>query len=396
MDLQITDQPAPQVQADALIVGIYHDSLTDAAQQLDLASGGVIRRVLELGEFKPDIGKSLTLYCLDNVATPVVVLIGLGEKSAFTRSHAFRAMATASRQVCDRQREHLVYCGDSHWSDSIAADGVAGAIVGMAGPDLHQTKRRRFAPGRTSWSGIPAAAVGRGRTLGESINLTRRLVNEPPNLLYPESFAEAASQVAANLGLSLEVWDQQRLEAERCGALLAVAQGSARSPRVVILQHGGASREDAPWLALVGKGVTFDSGGLSLKPSDSMKTMKCDMAGAATVLGAMQAIAKLKLPVNVMGLMGLVENLPSATAFKLGDVITARSGTTIEIHNTDAEGRLVLADLLDVAVERGADRIVDLATLTGACVVALGTDVAGAMTNHQSWCDTVKIGRAHV
>src|SRR5690606_12519182 len=140
----------------------------------------------------------------------------------------------------------------------------------------------------------------------------------------------------------------------------------------------------------VGKGVTFDSGGLSIKPSDGMLTMKCDMAGAATVVGTMQAIARLKLPVNVIGLCGLVENMLSGDSYKLGDVLKARNGKTIEVHNTDAEGRLVLADVLDVAVERGAAKIVDLATLTGDCVVALGTDVAGLMTNNQEWCDAVK------
>ncbi len=142
-------------------------------------------------------------------------------------------------------------------------------------------------------------------------------------------------------------------------------------------------------LALVGKGVTFDSGGLSLKPTDGMLTMKCDMAGAATVLGAMQAIAQLKLPINVVGLMGLVENMTGPAAFKLGDVLTARNGRTIEVHNTDAEGRLVLADVLCVTVETGAAKIIDLATLTGACVVALGTETVGLMTNDQSWCDEV-------
>jgi leucyl aminopeptidase len=176
------------------------------------------------------------------------------------------------------------------------------------------------------------------------------------------------------------------LKAERCGSLLAVARGSIRPPRLLILRHNGGHAGDAP-LALVGKGVTFDSGGLSLKPNDSMLTMKCDMAGAATVLGAMQAIARLQLPVNVIGLVGLVENMVSGDSFKLGDVLTARSGKTIEVLNTDAEGRLVLADVLDVAVERGAAKIIDLATLTGACVVALGTDTAGLMTNDQSWCD---------
>jgi len=156
----------------------------------------------------------------------------------------------------------------------------------------------------------------------------------------------------------------------------------------VILKHSGGKEGDAP-LALIGKGVTFDSGGLSIKTSDGMVTMKCDMAGAATVLGAMQAIAQLRLPVNVIGLCGLVENMLSGSAFKLGDVLRARSGKTIEVLNTDAEGRLVLADVLDVALQHNPARLIDLATLTGACVVALGNDVAGLMTNNQPWCDAV-------
>jgi leucyl aminopeptidase len=158
---------------------------------------------------------------------------------------------------------------------------------------------------------------------------------------------------------------------------------------LVILKYSGGPK-DSPPLAFVGKGVTFDSGGLSIKPTDGMKTMKCDMAGAATVLGAMQAIAQLKLPVNVVGLCGLVENMLSGNSYKLGDVLKARSGKTIEVLNTDAEGRLVLADVLDVALQHQPAKIVDLATLTGACVVALGNDVAGLMTNNQPWADAVK------
>jgi leucyl aminopeptidase len=188
--------------------------------------------------------------------------------------------------------------------------------------------------------------------------------------------------------LEIEIWDEARLKEERCGSLLAVAQGSSQPPRLVILRHNGGEKNDAP-LAFAGKGVTFDSGGLSLKPTEGMLTMKDDMAGGATVLAAMQAIARLGIPRNVIGVIGLVENMPSGSSFKLGDVLTARSGKTIEVHNTDAEGRLVLSDVLDVAVERGAAKIIDLATLTGACMVALGTDVAGLMSNNQPWCEAV-------
>src|SRR6185295_13136962 len=160
-------------------------------------------------------------------------------------------------------------------------------------------------------------------------------------------------------------------------------------PRLVILKYNGGPA-DSPPLAFVGKGVTFDSGGLSIKPTDGMKTMKCDMAGAATVLGALQAIARLKLPVNVIGLCGLVENMLSGNSYKLGDVLTARSGKTIEVLNTDAEGSLVLADVLNVTVDYKPAKIIDLATLTGACVVALGNDVAGSMTNNEDWVRAVK------
>ena len=196
-------------------------------------------------------------------------------------------------------------------------------------------------------------------------------------------------RLADEVGLGIEIWDEERLIEENCQALLAVARGSVRKPRLVILNYKGGAEDQAP-VALVGKGVTFDSGGYSLKPSDGMKDMKCDMAGAATVIGAMRAIALRKPQVNVIGLVGLVENLVSGDAYKLGDVLKSRNGKTIEILNTDAEGRVVLADVLDVAVERGADRIVDLATLTGACLVALGMDVAGIMTNHADWCQSIQ------
>ena len=196
--------------------------------------------------------------------------------------------------------------------------------------------------------------------------------------------------MAGRTGMEVEIWDEDRLLRERCQAILAVGRGSARPPRLVILRYRGpGSPADAPDVALVGKGVTFDSGGLSLKPSDGMLTMKCDMSGGAAVLAAAATIAALELPVHIVAVIGLVENMTGPAAYKLGDVITARSGTTIEVHNTDAEGRIVLADVLDVVRGMQPRRIVDAATLTGACMVALGHDVAGLFTNDQPWCDAV-------
>jgi leucyl aminopeptidase len=277
---------------------------------------------------------------------------------------------------------------DHAWPDSWTEAGLCGAIVGCQGQDLYRAEKNRHHFGTLAWSSAHDRAVEQGRILGEAVNLTRKLVNQPPDVMYPETFADAATQIARENGIEIDVWDGERLEAERCGALLAVAKGSSRPARMVKLRYAGGPKDALP-LAIVGKGVTFDSGGLSLKPSDGMLTMKCDMAGAATMLGALQAIAQLKLPINVIGVAGLVENMTGPAAMKLGDVLVARNGRTIEVHNTDAEGRLVLADLLSLVVEWGAAKIVDLATLTGACVVALGTEVAGAMTNDQSWCDAI-------
>ena len=190
--------------------------------------------------------------------------------------------------------------------------------------------------------------------------------------------------------MEIEIWDEHRLDRERCRAILAVGRGSSRPPRLVKLTYRGPGvPAGPPQVALVGKGVTFDSGGLSLKTPDGMLTMKCDMAGAAAMVAAAATIAALRLPVNLVAVCGLAENMTGPAAYKLGDVITARSGTTIEIHNTDAEGRVVLADVLDVVREMAPQKIIDAATLTGACMVALGHDVAGLFTNDQAWCDQI-------
>jgi leucyl aminopeptidase len=266
-------------------------------------------------------------------------------------------------------------------------------MQGSHGPGLHKGKKDRFAPKEliVAAPGAPVADVQRGAKtggiLGRAVLLARDLVNAPPCDLYPQTFAARAQQAAQKAGVECVVLDEQQIESERMGALLGVARGSDRPPRLVCLRyrHG----KNGKTLGLVGKGVTFDSGGLSLKDTENMLDMKSDMAGAAAVLAATCAIAELELPVHVHGYMPLVENMPSGKALKLGDVLHARNGKTIEIHNTDAEGRLILADALAYAVEQKVDHLVDLATLTGACMIALGTDVAGAMTNNDAWSKEV-------
>jgi leucyl aminopeptidase len=389
MQISTIEVDVLRAEADAVVVGLFADEgLTGAAAEIDRATGGLVSRLVENKEATGKAYELLQLWGVSGVSAPQVLLVGLGKRAAFDRGMALRTASAAARQLAAKERRRVAFYLATGESEAVVVSGIAGALMGCQGQDLYRTEKKRYPFGELFWAGASPNSLSTGRLLGESVNLARRLVNQPPQELYPETFAALAAEIAEESGLKIDWWDHDRLEREGCGALLAVAQGSVRPPRLVTLEHRGGARGDAP-LAFVGKGVTFDSGGLSLKPNDSMKTMKCDMAGAATVLAALRAIANLKLPVNVIGLMGLVENMPSGSAMKLGDVLRARNGKTIEVMNTDAEGRLVLADVLDVACDHEPSRIVDLATLTGACVVALGNDVAGAMTNDQPWCNAV-------
>jgi leucyl aminopeptidase len=389
MKISATESRIAQIDADAIVVGVDDKgNLSKEALDVDQATGGTIASLVTRKEITGKLGELTVLHAPGGVRAGQVVVVGMGDREHFGCGEAFRVAATAARRLAEKKRKRVAFCLGDGWTERCVEAGICGALAGCHGQDLYRREKNCHPFDEILWNDGYEAVLTAGQILGETVNLTRQLVNEPASRIYPESFAAEAEKFAEEFGLGIEVWDQQRLEHERCGALLGVARGSARPPRLVILSHRGGAEGD-PVLALVGKGVTFDSGGLSIKPSDGMQTMKCDMAGAATVFGAMQAIARLELPVNVIGLAGLVENMISGDAYKLGDVLVARNGKTIEVLNTDAEGRLVLADVLDVAIERGADKIIDLATLTGACMVALGTDVAGLMSNNQDWCDAV-------
>lgn len=397
MDLQLRTGNAINTAADWLIVPVTEPAeLTGINQELDGALGGQLARLIASEDLTGKLGSTLALRGLHGIAAKRLLLVGLGKPAELTIGKVDKAWTTAARSISDKKETRVaVSIPATNIGELTPAQFARSAAIAMQigsqGQDLFRTERNRFpfvAADLVTAATDLESAVHEGSVIGEAVNLTRDLVNRPAQEITPIGFANRAREAAAAAGLRFEEWDQSRLESERMQSLLAVAKGSAQPPRLVILEHHGAG-PDAPKLALVGKGVTFDSGGLSLKTPEGMLTMKCDMAGAATVLGAMTAIARLKLPVNVVGLMGLVENMTGGAAFKLGDILTARNGVTIEVLNTDAEGRLVLADVLSYTVELGVDRIIDLATLTGACVVALGEDVTGVMTNEQAWCDAV-------
>ena len=225
--------------------------------------------------------------------------------------------------------------------------------------------------------------------MGDSANVARELANEPGNVLTPREFASRVSAEASRTGLSVELLDENRIKELGMRLLLGVAQGSQEPPRLLVMRHTPAGAPQAPVLGFVGKGVTFDTGGISIKPAAGMDQMKYDMSGGAAVAGAMRAIARLGAPTRVIGLIPMVENMPGGRAIRPGDVLTGASGKTVEITNTDAEGRLILADALWYARELGATHLVDVATLTGACVVALGRSVSGVMGTPASWVESV-------
>jgi leucyl aminopeptidase len=232
------------------------------------------------------------------------------------------------------------------------------------------------------------AAVERGLVLGEAVCWARGLVNEPGGSLTPSKLAKSAATEGTRAGFEVTVWDEKRIRKERLGGLLGVNRGSEQPPRFLRLEYAPPKPQGT--VALVGKGITFDSGGLSLKPSDGMVGMKGDMGGAAAVLGAFRAIAALGVKVRVLGFLPITDNMTGGDATRVGDVLTIRNGKTVEVLNTDAEGRLILADGLSLATEEAPDAIVDLATLTGACMVALGERIAGLMGNHDGWVDQVR------
>ncbi|NNE01035.1 MAG: leucyl aminopeptidase [Pirellulaceae bacterium] len=389
--LQAITDPAEQ-NADVLIVGIDDSlKLSGTLQKIDAATGttgdGCISRMIHAKKILGKPGELTLLAAPSNVAATMVLLVGLGPRAEISRGRFFQAASAAIRKISDQENKRVIIAlGESckpRWHDAI----VAGALFGCEGEAIYVSEPRIKVPDAIHFSSIDPVQIDRGRVIGESVNHTRRLVNEPPSVIYPESFARRATEIAQSVGLDVEVWDEKKLAEEGCRAMLAVGAGSSKPPRLVILRHNGGGSK--PPVALVGKGVTFDSGGLSLKPSESMKAMKCDMAGAATVVGVMRALAELGVKRNVIGFCGLAENMVSGDSYKLGDVIKTRNGKTIEILNTDAEGRVVLADTLDVAIGHTPVAMIDLATLTGACMVALGTEVAGLMTNQQVVCESI-------
>ncbi len=384
--------------ADWLVIGAWEDGhVSPAWTALDEKLSGLLSKLRAGEDFTGKPFTTLTVHAPKGIKAKRLLLIGLGKQADTSRRSLHDAASAALRVITARQFERVALVLPKSASVSLEEAALAfgvGAIQGSVGPGIRQTEATRFPP-REIVLIAPASSkktalkeiVHRAQVEGEALSLARTLVNTPPCDLYPETFAAQAADIARRVGVECEIWDDRRLAAEGMGAILGIAQGSTRPARFAILRYHGGGRKT---LAYVGKGVTFDSGGLSLKTNEQMLDMKCDMAGAATVLAATEAVARLKVPTNLLTVMPLVENMPSGYSVKLGDVLKARNGKTIEILNTDAEGRVILADALAYAAEQKANHIVDLATLTGACMIALGTEIAGLMSNNDNWASDVQ------
>jgi len=385
---------------DLVAVGLFSDvkGLDKLCGELNDKLDGAIERLIKLGDFKGKDGTSAIVYGNDSIAAKRVMLIGLGEKKKATLDTVRKAAANAANKAVTMKAKNLslalhrafggrfdlgtmsrvmaegIYLGSYRYDEFVteSENGRLGSLkVELIDPDSAKTKKLN--KGRS-----------RGIIIGKAQNYARTLANRPGNIINPAALAAAAKELASgSKNLSCTVFDEKQLSARGMGGVLAVGSGSQNRPRFIILKYSpvGKAASGRPTVGLVGKAITFDSGGISIKPAAKMEEMKLDKSGGIAVLGTMKAAAELGLPVNVWGIIPAAENLPSGSSYRPGDIITTFSGKTVEVQNTDAEGRMILCDALSYAVKQKCDIIIDIATLTGACRVALGTYMAALMGN---------------
>lgn len=400
MKIRLETQPLEEIETEALVVLAFEKENggfgSEPARRVNELAGGWLEELYGAGEFFGKAFETAVLHRPAGLKAKRLVAIGAGKSGKFGTAELRRVAGAAVRCLKSRSIREITLALEAAPGIEDQATAVAeGAILGNYDPDRYKSEKNGAktvesftlaAPGRAA--GIEAA-LERGRIIGECQNFTRDLVSEPANRMSPTALAERARQMAAEQGLECEVLDRDRMSQLGMGALLGVAQGSAEPPALIVLRYRPAEQASGTHLGLVGKGVTFDSGGISIKPSEGMDKMKYDMAGGAAVIGAMRAIAQLRPSIPVTGVIPAVENMPGSRAQRPGDIVTTLSGKTVEVLNTDAEGRLILADALTYARRLGCTHLVEAATLTGAIVVALGHINVGAFSNDQALLDRV-------
>jgi leucyl aminopeptidase len=385
--------------SDCYIVAIQEGSkLTPAAKQLDALSGGQLTRIVKRGDLNGKLNQTLLLHDIAGIGSARVLLVGCG-KEALSDNQFRTLLRTVTQKLLDVNVKSAV-CAladvDANERDVISKIQLGSETVTHALYRYTQTKSEKTPiPSLKHWTWQledkkqhkkAQTAAKTGQAIAKGMALSRELGNLPGNVCTPTHLANEAKKLGKSHALKITVLDQKQMEQLKMGSFLSVAKGSRQPPKLIVMEYHGGKKPGHP-IVLVGKGITFDSGGISIKPGAAMDEMKFDMCGAASVFGTMQAVADLKLPINVIGVVPTCENLPDGNANKPGDIVTSMSGQTIEILNTDAEGRLILCDALTYSEKFKPKAVIDIATLTGACVVALGKQASGLLGNDQALLD---------
>ncbi len=404
-NLNVKEGDILKEKTEMIVVGFFEGlkAPRGAAEAVDKALSGVLSKIVQSGEFTGKFLKTTLLRTGGKLAAEKVLVVGLGKWDEYNmekvRQAAGRA-ATEARELGVKEYATVIF-GGGHEGTDIQEACLAmaeGSILALYEYDRFKTKKEdkdkeiksiTIMENNGQKMAKAQKAVQLAQVTNESVYLVRDLVNTPSNELTPTKLGLVAKEVAKKNGLACKVMEPKEIQKLKMGGLLSVAKGSDEPPRFIVLEHG-ANHKEWDTIVIVGKGITFDSGGISLKPAEKMEEMKGDMAGAGVVLGVLQAVAKLKLPLHVVGLAPATENLPSGHATKPGDIVMALNGKTIEVINTDAEGRVILADALSYAKHFKPKAVIDLATLTGACVVALGHEACGLLGSDQALMDKVK------
>ena len=403
MQIDHTSGSYRDLDVNAVAIAVYKDEKAEDGflKDLDDATGGAVKSVIASEELKGKEGETVYLHLIGNnqIKAQRLLLVGVGPREDYSTAQVSQMAGAAARVLRGKNAKSIAVVPRLDGvAEDIASVVVQGAIMGMFEPDKYRTsdkEERSIERLTVVIDGADETAlqsgVKRGQAIGESVNFTRDLANEPGAYMTPTIMAERAREVATEFGLNIDVLDESRMEQEGMGSLLSVSRGSEEPAKLIILKYTPATpvAESDGLLAFVGKGITFDSGGISLKPGENMELMKYDMTGGATVMGAMRAIGQLKPPIPVLGVIPCSENLPSGKATKPGDVVRAMTGKTIEVINTDAEGRLILADAIAYAKKLGATKILDMATLTGAVSIALGDVNVAILGTDQEFIDEV-------
>ncbi len=392
-----------EANVDALAVTVFKDekASSEILKDLDKLTGGIISSVIKNEEFKGDVGETalIRFSAKGKGKASLLLLIGVGDKSEYKTAGVANVSGTATRFLRKRNVKSFALLPRSEGdATEIAQNAVHGFITSQFELDKYRTKDKNTKTVDNLVVCVAGAkesdlknGLSRGQIIGDSMNFTRDLANEPPNILHPTEMAKRAQTIAKETGMKCEILDEAKMEKLGMGSLLSVSIGSEQPAKLIVLKYEPkkSTAKKGELLAIVGKGITFDTGGISLKPGEGMDAMKYDMSGGASVLGTMRAIGLLKPSVPVLGIVAAVENMPDGKASRPSDVVTASNGKTVEILNTDAEGRLVLADAVAYAEKQGATTIVDMATLTGAVIIALGDLNTGIMGNDQGLIDEI-------